>query len=65
MCVCETIGASSRLRLIREAVPFARMLSTLDLIWGSLGKQRGGNGKRSGYVAHVQLQFQVPMSLQK
>ena len=33
VCVSESIGASSMLRLIRKAVALAGMLPTLDLSW--------------------------------
>ena len=33
LTVCETIGTSSMLRLIRRAAALVRMLSTLDLSW--------------------------------
>jgi hypothetical protein len=35
--VCETIGVSSMLRLVRRTVVFPRMLSTLDLSSEDLG----------------------------
>ena len=41
VCVCETVGASSMLRIIRKTVTLARMLLTLDL--SRRRKLRGGS----------------------
>ena len=50
MCVCESIGTSSMVRLIHRAVVSVRMLPTLDL-----KAARGGSGAGPRCAAHAQL----------
>ena len=48
-CVCETIGASSMLRLIRKAVALARMLPTLDFSWE---KKAAGRKRNKSWLCY-------------
>ena len=56
VCVCETIGTTSVLRLIRRTVTLVRMLPTLDLSLVLLfGVERSvtKNGTGPGCVVHT------------
>jgi hypothetical protein len=55
VCVCETIGAPSKLSVMRKAAALARMLATLDLYEGERRKSRDGSGTGHGRFAQAEL----------
>ena len=48
--MCETIGTSWMLRLIRRPVVLSRILTNFDLRWSR--NHHGGNGTGPGCVSH-------------